>query len=114
MKHLNKNIKVVLALSGGPDSVYLLHKLRKQGCNIIAAHFNHKIRGKDSDLDQKFCKNLCKKYKIEFETEDFDVKKYAKSKKLNLEEAARIKRYEFLSKIKAKHKAKYIITAHHF
>lgn len=108
-----KNKKVVLALSGGPDSVYLLHKLRKKGLKIIAAHFNHKIRSNDSDLDQKFCKKLCKKLKIEFETENFDVKKYAKAKKMNLEEAARKKRYEFLAKIKEKHNAKYIVTAHH-
>lgn len=111
MKDLKKNTKMVLALSGGPDSVYLLHKLKNH--KVIAAHFNHKLRGSDSDLDQKFCKNLCKKLKIEFETEDFDIKAYAKSKKMNLEEAAREKRYEFLHKIKEKHKAKYIITAHH-
>ncbi|MFC1600280.1 tRNA lysidine(34) synthetase TilS [Patescibacteria group bacterium] len=113
MKYLNKNTKVVLALSGGPDSVYLLHKLRNQRCEIIAAHFNHKLRGRDSDLDQEFCKKLCKKLKIDFETEEFEVKKYAKSKKMNLEEASRDKRYEFLRKIKEKHNAKYIVTAHH-
>jgi len=108
---ITKKTKLVIALSGGPDSVYLLHKFKK--FNIIAAHFNHQLRGKDSDLDQKFCKNLCKKLKIEFETEDFDIKSYSKSKKINLEEAARIKRYEFLRRIKEKHKAKYIVTAHH-
>lgn len=113
MKYLKKNTKVVIALSGGPDSVYLLYKLNKLGCRIIAAHFNHKLRGKDSDLDQQFCKNLCNKLNIEFETEDFNVKKYANSKKMNLEEAAREKRYEFLNRIKEKHKAKYIVTAHH-
>jgi tRNA(Ile)-lysidine synthase len=113
MKYLNKNTKMILALSGGPDSVYLLHKLQKEDCKIVAAHFNHKLRGRDSELDQQFCKKLCKKLKIEFETEDFDIKKYAKAHKLNLEEAAREKRYEFLRRIKEKHNAKYIVTAHH-
>lgn len=113
MKYLNKNTKIILALSGGPDSVYLLHKLRKEGCKIIAAHFNHKLRKRDSELDQEFCKKLCKKLNIEFETENFDVKNYAKSKNMNLEEAAREKRYEFLHKIKQKYNAKFIMTAHH-
>jgi tRNA(Ile)-lysidine synthase len=112
--HIAKNSKIVVAFSGGPDSVYLLYKLIELNhCKIVLAHFNHKLRGKDSDLDEEFAKETAKKLKLEFESDYLDIKKYAKENSLNLEEAARIKRYEFLNKIKQKHKAKYIVTAHH-
>lgn len=112
--NIAKNLKVVLAFSGGSDSVYLLYKLLDLNCcKIILAHFNHKLRGKDSDIDEKFAQETAKKHKLEIETGSFDIKKYAKENSLNLEEAARIKRYEFLRKVKEKHNAKYILTAHH-
>ncbi len=112
--HIAKNSKIIVAFSGGPDSVYLLYKLiGLNHCKIILAHFNHKLRGKDSNLDEKFAVNTANKFKLEFESDSFDIKKYAKENSLNLEEAARIKRYEFLNKIKKKHNANFIITAHH-
>jgi len=112
--NIAKSQEVVLAFSGGPDSVYLLYKLLELNhCKVIVAHFNHQLRGKDSDLDEKFSKNIAKKHNLLFETDSFDIKKYAKKNSLNLEEAARIKRYEFLRRVKAKHKASLILTAHH-
>jgi tRNA(Ile)-lysidine synthase len=111
------NSAVVIAFSGGPDSVFLLTKLtelsKTHPLKVIVAHFNHKLRGAESNKDEEFSKNLAKKYKLTFEKGSYDIKKYAKSKKLNLEEAARIKRYEFLEKVRAKHNAKAILTAHH-
>ena len=112
--NIAKNTKVVLAFSSGPDSVYLLHKLLKiKGIKIILAHFNHQLRGKDSDLDEKFAEKTAKKHDLKFENTSFDIKRYAKKNSLNLEEAAREKRYEFLRKIKHKHGASLILTAHH-
>lgn len=112
--HIAKNSKIVMAFSGGADSVYLLYKLIELNhCKIILAHFNHKLRGNYSDLDEEFAKQTAKKLKLEFESDSLDIKKYANDNTLNLEEAGRIKRYEFLNNIKEKHKAKYIVTAHH-
>jgi tRNA(Ile)-lysidine synthase len=116
-KHIKKNSTVVLAFSGGPDSVFLLHKLLEISKNwplkIILAHFNHKLRGKESDADEKFSKKIAKKYNLIFETDSKDIKNFAKNKSLNLEDAARKKRYEFLEKIREKYKADCILTAHH-
>lgn len=115
--HLPRNSIIVMAFSGGPDSVFLLHKLleirKTHPFNIILAHFNHKLRGKDSDEDEKFSKETAKKFKIPFESASSDIKEVAKRNSLNLEEAARKKRYEFLEKVRKKYKADLILTAHH-
>ncbi|MBN1494851.1 tRNA lysidine(34) synthetase TilS [Candidatus Peregrinibacteria bacterium] len=116
-KFLPKKCSLVAAFSGGPDSVYLLEKLNKLNktykFKIIVAHFNHKLRGKDSENDLKFAEATSKKHNLLFECGAFDIKKYAKENKLNLEDACRAKRYKFLEKIRKKHNAKAILTAHH-
>jgi len=116
-ENLPKKSAVVLAFSGGPDSVYLLYKLleirKNHPLKIIIAHYNHKLRGKDSDKDELFSKNTSENHKLIYETDSLDIKKYAKANLLNLEEAARIKRYEFLEKTRKKYNAKAVLTAHH-
>jgi tRNA(Ile)-lysidine synthase len=111
-KHLAKDKAVILGLSGGPDSVYLLHlllKLRKRnGIKIVAAHVNHGLRGKESDLDEKFVRALAKKHRMIFE-----CARMPESKKGNLEENARDFRYAFFEKMRVKHGADRILTAHH-
>lgn len=116
-KIIQKNATVILAFSGGPDSVYLLYHLlniqKKHPFKIIIAHFNHKLRGRASDKDELFSKKTAKKYRLKFETDNSDIGNYAKKYKLSTEDAARKKRYEFLLKIRAENNADYIITAHH-
>jgi tRNA(Ile)-lysidine synthase len=112
-KNIPKNSTVILAFSGGPDSVYLLHALKNEPYKIVLAHFNHKLRGRKSDSDEKFCKKIAKKLNLEFERDEYPIKKYAESNSLGIEEAARKKRYEFLEKVRKKHNAKAILTAHH-
>lgn len=103
---------LILAISGGPDSVYLLYKLLKKGQHPILAHFNHKLRNKESDADEIFVKKLTQQHHLTCETESADVKKWAKIHKKSLEEAGRILRYEFLERVRQKHNAKTILTAH--
>ncbi|NPA69072.1 MAG: tRNA lysidine(34) synthetase TilS [Chlorobi bacterium] len=105
--------KILLALSGGCDSVVLFDILKKLNCNFAAAHANFKLRGKDSDDDEIFTENLCKKNGIELFKKSFDTRKYAKTNKLSLEDAARKLRYEMFYEIADSHGFTVIATAHH-
>jgi tRNA(Ile)-lysidine synthetase-like protein len=102
---------VVVAVSGGPDSMAALHLLlclrEKRGINIICAHINHNVR-KESLNEQIALKNYCIKNQVTFES--MTINEYNKS---NFESEAREKRYEFFEEIIHKYKAKYLVTAHH-
>ena len=106
------NKLLILALSGGPDSVYLLHRLLKQGHRPVLAHFNHQLRGKESDGDEQSIRQLGKKHRLTVEVARKNVATYAKRHKLSVETAARNLRYAFLEKIRQKYKASAILTAH--
>ncbi|MDD4352435.1 MAG: tRNA lysidine(34) synthetase TilS [Candidatus Gracilibacteria bacterium] len=112
LAHLKPDGKLIVAVSGGADSVYLLDLLSKQKYKLVVAHLHHGLRGKEADRDQLFVQKLAKKYKLPFETEQVDVKTFAKKQKLSIEEAARDLRYDFLHKVKDKYQAKFIVTAH--
>ncbi len=86
---------VVVGVSGGADSVALLHILHRLGCSPVAAHLNHAIRGAEADGDEAFVKNLCANLGIECVTQKTDVPALAKEKGLSLEMAAREARHEF-------------------
>ncbi|HAU40290.1 MAG: tRNA(Ile)-lysidine synthetase, tRNA(Ile)-lysidine synthase [Candidatus Peregrinibacteria bacterium GW2011_GWF2_43_17] len=99
-------MKKILAFSGGPDSIYLLQKLLAKGEKPILAHLNHNLRGQESDADELFCKQIAKKYNLVIETEKITLPK-------KNEETARIVRYNFLERVRKKHNAEKILTAHH-
>ncbi len=115
-KLIAKNNKVLIAFSGGPDSVFLFHLLikyrRKFKIDLGAVHINHKLRGKDSDGDESFCKEFCDKFSIPIYLIRRDVKKYAKKKKMSLEEAGREIRYSEFVKIARANKYTKIATGH--
>src|ERR1700756_856257 len=95
--------RVGVAVSGGADSVALLAllvELRKQlGVVLSVAHFNHKLRGKDSDEDEAFVASLAAKHKLAFHSGQLDVGAKAKRAKANLEDTARRARYEFFDRL---------------
>ena len=111
--------KLVLAVSGGPDSIAMLNILndirndKKQHMNfdIIVAHVNHMIREEAID-DQKFVENFCKKIGVTFYAKSIDVQKIANNKKIGTEEAGRNARYEFFDEILEKENANKIAIAH--
>ena len=93
----------VVALSGGADSVSLLHALLaladELGINIYAAHINHGIRGKKADADEKFVMELCERLDVVLFNKKADVMRYAGENKIGLEFAGRLVRYNFLNSI---------------
>ena len=108
---LKENDKVVIGLSGGPDSMCLLDILLSlnKKIDIICAHINHNIR-KESQKEVDFVKEYCKERKVKFETITFDKKSKEKD---YTEQELREKRYEYFDKIIKKYKASYLFTAHH-
>lgn len=94
---------ITVALSGGADSVCCLHFLREmsktQGFTLSAAHFHHQIRGQEADRDAEFCRALCRQWGIPLVMGKGDVPARAKENKESIEEAARVMRYHFFTKI---------------
>ena len=105
---------LLIGLSGGADSVALLHLLLENNCrNLILCHFNHQLRGDDSDTDAIFVKNLAESFQVCCELGTGDVQARATCKKISLEMAAREARYEFFAKMAKKHNVKILLLAHH-
>ena len=104
---------VLCGVSGGADSVVLLHVLlrlsHEMGFTVFAAHFNHMIRGKEADEDELFVRRLCESLGVRLVTGRANVPEYASENGYTLEQAGRILRYEFFESTGA---AK-IATAHH-
>jgi tRNA(Ile)-lysidine synthase len=115
-KLLEHGDKLLIAFSGGPDSVFALHFLskyaRKYKIDISAIHFNHGLRGKEADRDELFSKQFCEKYNFTISVKKLDVKNYSKQNKVSIEEAARNLRYESLTSVAKGLKCNKIVTAH--
>jgi tRNA(Ile)-lysidine synthase len=113
---LNKSERVMVCVSGGPDSVAMLYVLkalsRTEKYKLHIAHLNHMIRGKESQRDMEFVKSLSKKLNIPIALGMVDVKKESRNVKLSLEETAREIRYDFFEKTAEKLRIRKIATAH--
>ena len=104
---------VICAVSGGADSMCLLHLLsRREDITLHAAHFNHRLRGGEADRDEAFVRNWCRENRIPFHAGSRDVAEEAKRLKMGLEETARALRYTFLYQLARELKADRIATAH--
>lgn len=111
---LTKKRKLLVAVSGGSDSITLLHLLIEAGfSNLIVAHFNHRLRGVASNADARFVSKLAAKFSLPFELGSADVRKNAKEQKLSIETAARKARYSFLASVAKKHRTRHLLLAHH-
>ncbi|MFR8103552.1 MAG: tRNA lysidine(34) synthetase TilS [Clostridia bacterium] len=112
--------KLVIGVSGGPDSICLLHilnKIRKEETlhlpfEIYVCHINHGLR-KEATVDEQYVENYCKSHGLDCFVKRVSVSKVAKLEKIGTEEAGRKVRYEFFQEVLEKVDANKIVTAHH-
>ena len=108
--------KILIAVSGGIDSVVLLHlflQIRKEWkLQPTVAHFNHRLRGEEADGDEIFVRQLCEKNKIAFFVGSKDVGAYSKAKRISIEMGARECRYDFFVHVAQKYKFDHIALGH--
>lgn len=105
--------RILVAVSGGKDSMALLHLLVAMKAKIGVAHCNFKLRGADADEDAAFVEKTANTLGVPFYSISFDTKAEMEDRKMGVQEAARVLRYEWLEKIRAEEKYYYIATAHH-
>jgi tRNA(Ile)-lysidine synthase len=117
--HLQKNFsflkekRLLLAISGGLDSMTLVHLFHQLNYNFAVAHCNFQLRNTESDGDQNFVKSYCNEKQIDAYIQKFDTKKFAEDYKLSIQLAARKLRYDWFYELLEKENYDYILTAHH-
>lgn len=117
--HINTNFsflkdkKLLVATSGGMDSMALVHLFQKLKLNFAIAHCNFQLRGTESDGDENFVKEYAKSNNINCFITKFDTENYSKAHKLSTQVAARNLRYNWFNEILEQEKFDYIVTAHH-
>ncbi len=109
----DRHSRVLVALSGGADSVALLHILWQLGYPCRAAHCNFHLRGKESDRDEQFVKALCETWHIPLHVTHFETNEYAREKGISIEMAARELRYEWFEELRKEQNCEAIAVAHH-
>lgn len=112
-KLFSKDDRLLVAVSGGQDSVVLAEFLHRQGYDIGIAHCNFQLRGKESDGDEAFVKALAKDLSVPYHVQRFNTKAFSKGMGLSTQEAARELRYAWFHELMEVHGYECILTAHH-
>ena len=118
-KHIKYNLpflnegKLLIAISGGLDSVVLTHLCHQSKLNIALAHCNFNLRDNESDLDEAFVIDLAEQLNLEVFTQHFNTESYAKDEKISIQMAARELRYIWFEALANQLQFEYILTAHH-
>ncbi len=110
---IDKNAGFIIAVSGGADSIALLHAFKYLNIKILALHCNFNLRGRESNMDEQFVKRFCDTYGIPHSVKKFDTLAYAKSKGISIEMAARELRYNWFEEVRQKKNMDYIVVGHH-
>jgi tRNA(Ile)-lysidine synthase len=104
---------LLVAVSGGADSITLCHLLTNAGFTFTVVHCNFNLRGKEADLDEKFVVDYCKKNNIKCFAKKFNTSAYAEDKGISIQMAARELRYNWFNEILTQYNFDYLLTAHH-
>ena len=110
---LKPDDKIIVGLSGGADSVALLHILHRLDYYCIAAHCNFHLRGEESDSDEQFAAKFSASLNVPFFKKDFDTRSVAKERGISIEMAARDLRYQWFAELRENQRADAITVAHH-
>ncbi|MFC5530032.1 tRNA lysidine(34) synthetase TilS [Cohnella yongneupensis] len=112
-----QGIAVVAAVSGGPDSMALLHLLRtmaeEKPFRIVVAHANHQFRGAESDAEEELVRSVARDWGLPFETAALNVPAFIEETGMNAQAAARERRYDFLREVARVHHCSHLILGHH-
>ena len=109
---LSKNDKILLTVSGGIDSMVMMHLFHRKGIECIIAHCNFHLRADESDGDEKFVKIQSEQLDFPFYSVNFDTKEYAESNGISIQMAARELRYSWFNKLAKENSINYISVAH--
>ena len=118
-KYINEKLlihtgnKVLVALSGGADSVALLRVLLQLGYSCEAAHCNFHLRGEESDRDEQFVRSLCDSLNVTLHVVHFNTEQYSQTNSVSIEMAARTLRYNWFEQLRSEIKADVVAVAHH-
>jgi tRNA(Ile)-lysidine synthase len=107
------NEHILLAVSGGKDSVLMAHLFAHCGFNFAIAHCNFNLRGQEAQRDQEFVKNLAKQLNVAFYLANFNTQAYAEEHQISIQMAARELRYAFFEDIRLENNFDKIAVAHH-
>ncbi len=108
-----KNEPILLAVSGGVDSVVMTHLFADSGYTFAVAHVNFQLRGSEADEDARWVASLAQHHEVPYFIQTFDTKNYALKHGLSTQMAARQLRYEWLKKLRAEQQYAYVAVAHH-
>ncbi len=112
LHHIPLNAGFLIAVSGGADSITLLHAFKYLNLKILALHCNFSLRGDESNKDEQFVKRFCDRYGIPLSVKRFDTSDYAQKQKISIEMAARELRYQWFREVKTQKNMDYIVTGH--
>ena len=104
---------ILVAVSGGLDSVVLLDMLHKLGAQVAVAHCHFGLRGEDADADEQFVRKLAKQYGLPYFAEFFRTKEFSQQEGISTQMAARLLRYRWFEQVREREQMAYIATAHH-
>jgi tRNA(Ile)-lysidine synthase len=114
LKDASRKVRLLVAVSGGADSVALLHLLAEAGCrNLIVCHLDHRLRGRASTGDARFVERLAARLGFKAEIGRVDVRKRMKECGESMETAARHARHEFFAECAKQHRCNKVLLAHH-
>jgi len=112
-KLFHSSQRILLAVSGGADSMLMLHLFTNAGFSVAVAHCNFGLRGNESDGDEQFVADYCDKHNLSCYVKHFDTQDYALEKGISIEMAARDLRYAWFDGLLPKHRMDLLATAHH-